>query len=47
MPLKIGDDAPDFKLSCATGETIGEFQLSAHQGRNVVIFFYALDFTPV
>jgi peroxiredoxin len=47
MPVKIGDVAPDFKLSSATGETKGEFQLSAHRGKNVVIFFYALDFTPV
>lgn len=47
MPLKVGDVAPDFTLPCATGETKGEFQLSAFRGQNVVIFFYALDFTPV
>ena len=47
MALKAGDTAPDFKLGCATGETQGEFQLSSHEGKNVVIFFYALDFTPV
>jgi peroxiredoxin len=47
MPLKIGDRAPDFKLASATADKQGEFQLSAHQGKNVVIFFYALDFTPV
>jgi hypothetical protein len=47
MAIKVGDTAPDFKLACATGETQGEFQLSAQQGKNVVIFFYALDFTPV
>jgi peroxiredoxin len=47
MALKAGDAAPDFKLSSMTGETQGEFQLSAHRGRNVVILFYALDFTPV
>ena len=47
MALKAGDAAPDFKLGSATGEKQGEFQLSAHKGTNVVIFFYALGFTPV
>ena len=47
MALEIGDAAPDFKLSSATGETQGEFQLSTYHGKNVVICFYALDFTPV
>ncbi len=47
MALKVGDTAPDFKLGCATGEKQGEFQLSGQKGKNVVIFFYALDFTPV
>ncbi len=47
MALKVGDAAPDFKLNAATGDKQAEFQLSAHRGRKVVIFFYALDFTPV
>ncbi len=47
MALKAGDKAPDFKLGCATGEKQGEFQLSSHKGKNVVIFFFVLDFTPV
>lgn len=47
MALKEGDVAPDFKLGSAAGETQGEFQLSSHKGKKVVIFFYALDFTPV
>jgi peroxiredoxin len=47
MALKIGDEAPDFRLSSTTGPTQGEFQLSAYRGQNVVICFYALDFTPV
>jgi peroxiredoxin len=47
MPLKEGDAAPDFKLSSMTGDKQGEFHLSAHRGKNVVILFYALDFTPV
>src|SRR5579875_1150843 len=47
MALKVGDAAPDFKVACSTGDTQGEFQLSAHRGKNVVILFYPLDFTPV
>ena len=47
MALNIGDPAPDFKLGSTTGATQGEFQLSAYRGQNVVICFYALDFTPV
>jgi peroxiredoxin len=47
MTLKIGDEAPDFRLSSTTGSTQGEFQLSAFRGQKVVIAFYALDFTPV
>ena len=47
MPLNIGDQAPDFKLASSTGSTQGEFRLSAFRGKNVVICFYALDFTPV
>ena len=47
MALKIGDVAPDFKLKCSTGEIQAEFQLSAQRGRNVVMLFYPMDFTPV
>ena len=47
MELKIGDEAPDFRLGSTTGATQGEFQLSAYRGKNVVVCFYALDFTPV
>jgi peroxiredoxin len=47
MALKAGDMAPDFKLASATGDKQGEFQLSAHTGKNVDLLFYALDFTPV
>jgi peroxiredoxin len=47
MALKIGDVAPDFRLSSTTGSTQGEFHLSTYRGQNVVVCFYALDFTPV
>ena len=47
MPLQVGDTAPDFNLKAAIGGEQGDFKLSNHQGRRVVIAFYALDFTPV
>lgn len=47
MALKVGDLAPDFKLPAVVGEREEDFQLSSHRGKNVVLLFYALDFTPV
>ncbi len=47
MALKVGDVAPDFKLPSTTGDKSGDFQLSAHRGKNVVLAFYPMDFTPV
>ena len=47
MSLKVGDPAPDFKLPSMTGETLSEFELAEHRGKNVVVCFFALDFTPV
>ncbi len=47
MVLKVEDAAPDFKLGSITGDSQGEFELCAHRGKNVVVCFYALDFTPV
>jgi peroxiredoxin Q/BCP len=44
MPApSIGDLAPDFALP----GTDGEFRLSDHRGRPVVLLFYPGDFTPV
>jgi peroxiredoxin (alkyl hydroperoxide reductase subunit C) len=48
MALQKGDVAPDFKLPSVIGEKQEEFRLSDYLGqKNVVILFYALDFTPV
>jgi mycoredoxin-dependent peroxiredoxin len=48
MQLQRGDVAPDFKLPSVIGEKQEEFRLSNYRGqKNVVILFYALDFTPV
>ena len=41
--LEVGASAPDFTL-----KTIGlkEITLSAYRGKNVVLLFYPLDWTP-
>ena len=44
--LKVGDPAPDFELPGHRNKE--KFRLSDLRGRkNVVIAFYALDWTPV
>ncbi len=47
MALKVGDPAPDFKVPSCTGEKQGEFHLADNRGKNVILIFYPLDFTPV
>jgi len=42
--LKVGDEAPDFKLK-ATGNS--EFKLSENRGKNVVLNFFPAAFSPV
>ena len=45
MALAVGAVAPDFTSTSSTGETIS---LAAYRGKkNVVLFFYPGDFTPV
>ena len=41
--MKVGDLAPDFTL-----KTIGlkEISLKDYRGKNVVVLFYPLDWTP-
>ncbi|TYS01296.1 redoxin domain-containing protein [Rossellomorea vietnamensis] len=44
MELKVGDKAPDFKLSSTRKEKIS---LSDYEGKkNVLLAFYPLNFTP-
>ena len=43
MKVAIGDEAPDFVLPAAGGET---FSLSSLRGRKVVLFFYPMDESP-
>lgn len=42
-PLRIGDEAPDFRAR----STKGNFQLSALRGQWVIFFSHPADFTPV
>ncbi len=41
--LDVGDTAPDFTLK---GIGLKEISLSGLRGRNVVLLFYPLDWTP-
>ena len=42
--IKVGDEAPDFKLQGIGGK---EYALSEFRGKtNVVLLFYVLDWTP-
>ncbi|NIO08494.1 MAG: redoxin domain-containing protein [Deltaproteobacteria bacterium] len=41
--LEVGEPAPDFELHSTQG---GKLKLSGLRGKNVLIQFYVLDFTP-
>jgi cytochrome oxidase Cu insertion factor (SCO1/SenC/PrrC family) len=41
--LEVGDKAPDFELDSSQG---GKLKLSSLKGKNVLINFYVLDFSP-
>ena len=41
--IDIGDKAPDFELNSTKG---GKVKLSSLKGKNVLINFYVLDFSP-
>jgi peroxiredoxin len=41
--LGVGDKAPDFELVSTKG---GKLKLSSLKGKNVLINFYILDFSP-
>lgn len=48
MAVLVGKPAPDFKAKAAVGANIlDDFSLSHFKGKNVVLFFYPLDFTFV
>jgi len=41
--LEVGDKAPEFELESSKG---GKLKLSDLKGKNVLINFYVLDFSP-
>jgi peroxiredoxin len=43
MPIDVGTAAPDFTLKTQDDK---EWKLSAHKGKNVVLLFYPLDWSP-
>jgi len=49
MPrIKVGDVAPDLELPAVLGERRHSFRLRDYRGKkNVVLAFYALNWTPV
>jgi hypothetical protein len=46
MKLKVGDNAPDFKLQYFDGSVLKDVSLSQYRGKsNVVVAFYIFAFT--
>ncbi|WP_291739514.1 peroxiredoxin [Limnobacter sp. UBA1615] len=43
MSLEVNSKVPDFSAACTGG---GNFTLSAHTGKNLIIYFYPKDSTP-
>jgi peroxiredoxin Q/BCP len=43
LAVEVGDLAPDFELPSTKG---GKLKLSSLRGKNVLINFYILDFSP-
>ena len=41
--LQVGEKAPDFELDSSKG---GKLKLSSLKGKNVLVNFYVLDFSP-
>ncbi len=47
MSVLVGKQAPDFKATAVIGGDFKEISLSEFRGKNVLLFFYPLDFTFV
>jgi alkyl hydroperoxide reductase subunit AhpC len=43
--LRIGDNAPDFKVKGVLNGQVADYSLAAYQGKWLVLFFYPADFT--
>jgi peroxiredoxin len=47
MPaIQVGEVAPDFELPAVVGDKRQKFKLSELRGKNVVLAFYVLNWTP-
>ncbi len=47
MPaIQVGELAPDFELPAVLGDKRQKFKLSELRGKNVVLAFYVLNWTP-
>lgn len=44
--LEVGSVAPDFEVPAVTGDRRHKVRLSDYRGKNVVLAFYPLDWTP-
>ena len=47
MALEIGSSTPDFTLTGSIGAEDTDVSLSDYAGKNLIIVFYPLDFSPV
>ena len=47
MAVLVGKNAPDFKATAVVNGDFKEISLSDYRGKNVLLFFYPLDFTFV
>jgi peroxiredoxin (alkyl hydroperoxide reductase subunit C) len=47
MGVLVGKQAPDFKATAVIGGDFKEVSLADYKGKNVLLFFYPLDFTFV
>jgi peroxiredoxin 2/4 len=45
MTLRVGDRAPEFRVPGVFNDTVGDYTLSAHRDKWLVLFFYPADFT--
>jgi peroxiredoxin len=46
MALQVGEQAPDFDIPGVVGSIKVRVRLSDYRDKNLVLAFYALDWTP-
>lgn len=47
MSARVGESAPDFTATAVVNKVFEEITLSSYRGKNVLLFFWPLDFTFV